>query len=212
MKEAARLYASDKGLAACGPPVELRQPERLTAWQLGAVATCAKDLVSLFLGDQESTPTVDLARITAATNEQAGTRPAVGPTEYFEVPIPQWGAVCSDLSCPCPETPIPPGKGFLYISPDVVEFRREARSEGEAMAKLELLRHSREAQTGAMVLIDPKGIAVPVLICEQGARLRPIDLETAAADARHWWESGQVPLRVTPARPSTSLEGVPPQI
>jgi len=35
-------------------------------------------------------------------------------------------------------------------------------------------------------------------VCEQGARLRNLDLETAAVDAAHWWRTGQIPLRPTP--------------
>jgi hypothetical protein len=37
-----------------------------------------------------------------------------------------------------------------------------------------------------------------VLICERGARLRHLDLKVAAADAAHWWRTGQIPLRPTP--------------
>lgn len=44
---------------------------------------------------------------------------------------------------------------------------------------------------------DP-GTASPIMCCEQGARLRGLDLEIAAADAKYWWETGLVPLRATP--------------
>jgi len=38
----------------------------------------------------------------------------------------------------------------------------------------------------------------PILVCEQGAKLRGLDLEVAATDAKHWWKTGFVPLRATP--------------
>jgi hypothetical protein len=38
----------------------------------------------------------------------------------------------------------------------------------------------------------------PILVCERGAKLRNLDLEVAAADAKYWWETGRVPLRATP--------------
>ena len=38
----------------------------------------------------------------------------------------------------------------------------------------------------------------PILVCEQGARLRKLDLKVAGADAAHWWRTGKVPLRPTP--------------
>jgi len=38
----------------------------------------------------------------------------------------------------------------------------------------------------------------PILVCEQGARLRNLDLAVAAADAKYMWETSLVPLRATP--------------
>ena len=42
------------------------------------------------------------------------------------------------------------------------------------------------------------GSAYPILMCEQGAKARGLNLEVAAADAARWWETGRVPLRPTP--------------
>jgi len=44
----------------------------------------------------------------------------------------------------------------------------------------------------------PQNLAIPILACKQGATLRGIDLEVAAADAKYWWKTGLVPLRPTP--------------
>lgn len=37
----------------------------------------------------------------------------------------------------------------------------------------------------------------PSLVCEQGAKLRNLDIEVAATDAKYWWKNGKVPLRAT---------------
>jgi tetratricopeptide (TPR) repeat protein len=112
--------------------------------------------------------------------------PSMGPVaqssreefyQYQKEAIPQHGGLCSDRNCPCPETPIPRGSGYLYISPEAVEFMK-LRKKGQA----------------DNFVYGP----MPVLSCEQGAKLRDLDLEVAAADAKRWWETGKVPLRPTP--------------
>jgi len=42
------------------------------------------------------------------------------------------------------------------------------------------------------------------LFAKMGARLRNLDLHVAASDAKHWWFTGQVPLRPTPVKTSES--------
>jgi hypothetical protein len=117
--------------------------------------------------------------------------------QYFELGHPIGDAFCSDRGCPCPEVRIPRGSGYMYISQEVVDFRHDARSEEDAARKIARIEQQLEQQTGAIAMLSP-GVAVPVLVCEQGARLRGLDLEVAAADARNWWETGLVPLRATP--------------
>jgi hypothetical protein len=53
--------------------------------------------------------------------------------DYFEVPntSPDSFAFCSDNECPCSETRIPPGGGYMYISQTAVDFRKDARSVSE---------------------------------------------------------------------------------
>ena len=124
-----------------------------------------------------------------------------GPEGYFEVPVPPGDGVCSDDNCPCPEVRIPRGTGYLYISQEVVDTRRNARTLQEAQMLLERMRQEWSRRSGGGMLAGPRGwqgIMTPILVCEQGARLRGIDLEVAAADAKHWWNTGMVPLRATP--------------
>lgn len=117
--------------------------------------------------------------------------------DYLEVPI--WTTedgygLCSDSRCPCnPEVKIPRGGGYLFIRQEMVDFRRDALTTQELNEKITRM----EKQTGKIVFIA-QSMQSPILVCEQGAKLRELDLEVAAADAQHWWETGLVPLRATP--------------
>ena len=115
--------------------------------------------------------------------------------EYFEVERPTGDGFCSDDTCPCPPpgTRIPHGSGYLYVSPEVIDFRRDALTLAAARRKLERVQH----EVDAFVAFGP-GTVAPILMCEQAARRRGLDLEVAAADAKYWWETGLVPLRPTP--------------
>jgi len=112
---------------------------------------------------------------------------------YMEVPEPGRSAVCSDDKCPCPEVPIARGEGYMYVSEELAELRRRCPSLGEIKAWRE--------QLGENVMFGG-GTLSPVLTCEQGARLRNLDMTVAAQDAQWWWKTGQVPCRPTPTRDS----------
>ncbi|WKZ48945.1 MAG: hypothetical protein QY306_06210 [Anaerolineales bacterium] len=114
---------------------------------------------------------------------------------YFEVPNTGSGdfAFCSDDECPCSGTKIPCGRGYMYVSQAAVDFRKDARSIGEVEALLNTMPKILQD-----ALFADKNNITATLMCEQGARKRNLDLEIAAADAKHWWETGLVPLRATP--------------
>ena len=103
-------------------------------------------------------------------------------------------ALCSDDSCPCgyPGATIKCGEGHIYVSDEVVDFRKDCLTEAQAQLKIQRL----SDQMGSFVVAGA-GVFAPILMCEQGARKRGIDLKVAAADAKHWWQTGKVPLRVT---------------
>ena len=42
------------------------------------------------------------------------------------------------------------------------------------------------------------GRTTAILMCERAAKKKSLNLEVAAADAKHWWETGMAPLRITP--------------
>ena len=118
--------------------------------------------------------------------------------DYFEVPTPLGDGFCSDRACPCPGVKIPRGSGYLYISEQVVDFRRDALTIQEMAEKMARIERELERETGVdMTVLSPRW-ATGILVCEQGAKLRGLDLEVAAADAKHWWETGLMPLRATP--------------
>lgn len=119
---------------------------------------------------------------------------------YFESLPPEGDGLCSDNECPCPSpgTPIMRGQGFLYIPPEAVEMRRDARTLDALEAK-RARAAGRDPITGAFRFATVmQGLYHPILMCRQGAERRGIDLEMAAKDAAFWWKTGLVPLRPTP--------------
>jgi hypothetical protein len=146
---------------------------------------------------QQATPlVVDYTSKMPKRSVEAVSKKDVLEMEYFEVACPAGDGFCGDRNCPCPPpgTKIPRGAGYLYISQEVVDFRRDARSAQEAQEKVNRMRKELDM---TVVIVEP-GVIQPILMCEQGARLRGLDLNIAAADARYWWETGLVPLRATP--------------
>ena len=50
------------------------------------------------------------------------------------------------------------------------------------------------------VVDNGNGTVSANLTCEEGARLRKLDLQIAHEDAKHWWNTGMVPYRPTPTK------------
>jgi hypothetical protein len=127
--------------------------------------------------------------------------------EYMELPEANPGrdGLCSDNDCPCgyPGARIPRGSGYIYVSKEVVDFRKDALTVKEAEQKIALMR----TQSGSFIMFGQNVIA-PTLMCEQGARKRGLDLDVAAADAKYWWKTGLVPLRATPLAGSSGKPSV----
>jgi hypothetical protein len=116
----------------------------------------------------------------------------------MELPPPLLGtSVCSDDQCPCdewaPESQMPPAQGYMYIAPEVVEFRKDCLSVESLERKLKKI----EAETGG-IIFGGKNVMHPVVVCEQGARLRNLDLQVAAQDFDLWMSCGRIPCRPTP--------------
>jgi len=122
--------------------------------------------------------------------------------EYFEADVPTGNGLCSDNACPCPEVSIPKGTGYIYIDQSLVDFRRQYPTLTAARKAMQEKRN--EDFGGGVSMFYTLG---PILVCEEGARLRGLNLEVAAADARHWWETGMAPLRATPTSDEQQEEG-----
>lgn len=124
--------------------------------------------------------------------------------KHFEVSRPFGDGVCSDPACPCSEVKIPRGAGYLFISQEVVDFRRDCLDASSHESKIQRIEQAAGKET---VVIWDSTPGIPVLMCEQGARLRNLDLKRAAIDAKYWWETGRVPLRVTPLAGNKESKG-----
>lgn len=109
---------------------------------------------------------------------------------FIDVRMPLGNAVCADKDCPCSGSAIPRGTGYLYISWDVFNFRKGIRS----LLKLE----NMLATMKTLGAVSGKESYCPILLCEQAAKKRKLDLKVAARDAKLAWEKGTVPLRATP--------------
>jgi hypothetical protein len=100
---------------------------------------------------------------------------------------------CSDDQCPCDGTKIDVGEGYLIVTRECCDFRKDCLTDEARDAKLQRL-----AESSGRHLIVGGGFAGPILACVVGARKRGINLSVAAKDAKLWWETGRVPLRPTP--------------
>ena len=118
--------------------------------------------------------------------------------KYFETNAPSGDGRCSDPACPCDDTLLPRGDGYLIVTPEVVQWRFDCPTRAEEKSKAAgMSEYANQALRGVPLI---RQMPVAILACEQGALARGVDLGVARADAEHWWVSNEVPLRVTPMR------------
>ena len=115
--------------------------------------------------------------------------------EYFELSVPTGDGLCSDNDCPCgyPGSTITRGTGYMFISQEVVDFRQDARTLDDLKDKIMWIEKEMNIRS-----VWSQSAITGILMCEQGARKKGLDLEVSAADAAHWQQTGLVPLRATP--------------
>lgn len=94
---------------------------------------------------------------------------------------------------------MPPAKGYIYIGPEVVDFRRDCLTLRELQAKL-----SRMQQSSGALILGGKNVFVPLVVCERAAKLRGLDLAVAASDFEMWTRTGRVPFSITPKGSSSA--------
>lgn len=110
-----------------------------------------------------------------------------------------------DLCCGNPKV-IERGQGYLYVSEQAVEFRKDCPTMEQVKQKLMGIVSSRLRSGGnPALLMNPDALweefaeqMDPVPMCEEGARAKKLDLNVAREDAVRWWNKGVAPLRPTP--------------
>ncbi len=103
----------------------------------------------------------------------------------------------------------PKGGAYLYVTPEAVAFRRDARSVNAAKAKLERLGFNGivgdQTVMGGRITLAPD-LTGAMMLCATCAKAKKLDLEIAAADAKHLYETERAPLRATPLEGSKEAE------
>jgi hypothetical protein len=177
-------WAEDEAIlaAAAGALGELKDPRAVEPLisVLGNSASDVRAAVVKALGELKDSPGV--AEVLEAERRKLE-RPIPGVRYVEAVEKPGSSGQCSSVNrCPCSGTRIPWGEGYLLVN---------------------------DAFMMAVIMCgNPKGLfgglsVSPILMCEQAARLRGIDMGVAAADAKYWWETGKVPMRETPMAKTT---------
>jgi hypothetical protein len=79
------------------------------------------------------------------TSQKAKSRAKHGgeKMEFFESDVPAGDGLCSDNECPCDDTVIRRGTGYLFIDEDIVKFRRKYPSMQAAIHAKELAAQAR---------------------------------------------------------------------
>jgi len=130
-------------------------------------------------------------RSTGENSQEEHLTPA-GYVGYFEMSRPSGSGLCAADDCPCgyPGADIPRGDGYLHITKEAVESRRDTKTEAEHIRKMERLMKN----VGGMFLVATASADV---MCALGAKKRRLDMKQASEDAAYWWKTGKVPLRPT---------------
>jgi len=129
--------------------------------------------------------------------------------KYFEVPVQVTSFRCSDRECLCAGTDeLIPGKtGYLLITEEIIQLRKDALKWEELTTKL------RKVQANTDSIISFHSFHVnPIFMCKESALNHGINLEIAASDAKRWADSGLCPLRATPINTSLKEKEWTPEI
>lgn len=104
---------------------------------------------------------------------------------------------CADNECPCAYTTMPPAKGYLWIKQNVADTR---------MSCLSLTALHGYLKASAIAGIDEiMKRCFPVVVCEQAAKRRNLNLAVASSDYDSWVKTGKVPCRATPLVSGSSV-------
>jgi len=164
-------------------PAEL--PERQEEKKLPAAIESTTNLVPNTVVPSTTTPVV---------------KPVTRELPMMECPPFPGNASCSDNDCPCPNTTMPPAKGYLWVKPEVADTRMKCLS----LAALD----GYMTASGISSIDEIRRRCLPIVVCEQAAKRRNLDLAVAASDYGSWVKTGKVPCRATPLVTSESAPAV----
>ncbi len=127
-------------------------------------------------------------------------KPVTRELPMMECPPFPGNASCSDNDCPCPNTTMPPAKGYLWVKPEVADTRMKCLS----LAAL----NGYMTASGISSIDEIRRRCLPIVVCEQAAKRRNLDMEVAASDYGSWVKTGKVPCRATPLVSSESAPAI----
>ena len=117
----------------------------------------------------------------------------------MECPPFQVKAFCSDNDCPCSNTTMPPANGYLWIKPEVAETRKSC------LSLFSMQSHMASTKTSSTDIDALRKNYVPLVVCEEAAKRRNLDLDIAASDYTMWVNRGKVLCRPTPLLSNNTL-------
>lgn len=85
--------------------------------------------------------------------------------DSFEVKVPNRNGLCSDNNCPCKDTVIPQGNGFIFISEACANFRKDYRTSKSCENKLNELADHFSSQN--KVYLPTEDTYTAVLVCRK---------------------------------------------
>lgn len=133
-----------------------------------------------------------------------------GNIDYYYDECPSEATSCSDNDCPCANTALQPGEGYMYISPEAAEFRKDAKTPEEVNIKANQL--AQEDPSFIEKFQKNRCRIMGILICEVAAKQRNLNLAVASEDAEVWWKTGKVPLRATPTENNIKYDDIADEV
>lgn len=176
------------------PIFEIEKDEDLKYLQELVVDYEKKGLLNL--AKQSDSKTDDKFSNDKSVIEKPWTEKELEELDSFETIRPDGSGLCSDNGCPCDETVIPRGEGYIYISESCANFRKEYRTAINCEEKLNEL--SDHFAKKGQIYMPPNETWSAILMCNEGAKRRNLDLKVSSKDAQLWWKEGRTPCRATP--------------
>jgi len=117
---------------------------------------------------------------------------------YFETKPPFMGKVyCSDERCDCNEIELFQNDSYIFISNELVEFRRDCLTNIKFDEKIDQIKKDNEIDNFTFIGgIAPK----PIIMCKSAAQRNKLHLGRANSDAKLWWLENKLPLESTPIK------------